>query len=473
MLRLLALALPLSLSLTRVAQAQQPAPLRFFFGNLHAHTAYSDGNKDSTSTGANTPRESFAFAKASQHFDFLGISEHNHSMAGMRLRYWPLLRQQADSATVDGQFVALAGMEWGVISGGGHVLIYGCDDLLGWEAGNYNAYVAQNNYADLWKALNRRPGSFASLAHPSSDDFGNLLGTAFSAVADSAIVGSPFRSGPAFSTNLNYSDRANGSYESYFRNALAKGYHVAPSYDHDNHNTTFGRTTDGRVVVLAETLTKHDILWALRARRFYASDDWNTEVSFTLNQQWPMGTIQQDLPAPSLSVTVSDADGELPSSIVLMRGTPGSGVQPASVATATAGNTALTFTDNTLPLSATAYYYAVIVQPDGDKIISAPVWYTRGNATGLPATAAEPLAVTVWPNPATRTDTRITVSFAAPANGEPVRVSLRDALGRTVLEQLVTGAPDAALPVAGLVPGIYTVQVMAGQAATVRRLVVE
>lgn len=466
---LLTLALPFA-ALT--AQAQQTTQLHCFFGNLHAHTAYSDGNKDSTRTGARTPRQAFSFAKASQHFDFLGVSEHNHTSAGMRGYRWSLLRQQADSATVDGQFVALAGMEWGVISGGGHVLVYGCDDLLGWDTGNYDVFVAKNNYAALWKTINRRPGAFCSLAHPNSDDFSNLLGSSFSGTADSAIVGTPFRSGPAFSTNLNYSDQANGSYESYFRNALAKGYHVAPSYDHDNHNTTFGRSTEGRIVVLAETLTKHDILWALRARRFYASDDWNAEVSFTLNQQWPMGTIQQDLPAPSLSVTVTDGDGELPRSIALMRGTPGSGVQPASVATASAGSPTLTFTDNTLPLNATAYYYAVIIQNDGDKIITAPVWYTRGQATGLPTEAAEALAATVWPNPATA-DARVTVSFAAPATGEPVSISLRDALGRAVQELVVTGAPDAVLPVTGLAPGIYTVQVTAGAATTVRRLVVE
>ena len=52
--------------------------LNFYFGNLHAHTAFSDGNKDSVATGVHDPAGSYAYAKQTLNFDFLGISEHNH-----------------------------------------------------------------------------------------------------------------------------------------------------------------------------------------------------------------------------------------------------------------------------------------------------------------------------------------------------------------------------------------------------------
>src|SRR5437870_2542094 len=48
---------------------------QYYFGNLHAHTAFSDGNKDSTSSGIARPDEGYAYAKLSNDFDFLGISE--------------------------------------------------------------------------------------------------------------------------------------------------------------------------------------------------------------------------------------------------------------------------------------------------------------------------------------------------------------------------------------------------------------
>ena len=50
----------------------------YYFGNLHAHTGFSDGSKDSSSSGISDPAGAYTFAKLSQNFDFLGISEHNH-----------------------------------------------------------------------------------------------------------------------------------------------------------------------------------------------------------------------------------------------------------------------------------------------------------------------------------------------------------------------------------------------------------
>ena len=61
-------------------QAQQ---LNFYFGNMHAHTSYSDGNKDSATSGMTTPLQAFNYAKQSTQIDFYGISEHNHYSAGM------------------------------------------------------------------------------------------------------------------------------------------------------------------------------------------------------------------------------------------------------------------------------------------------------------------------------------------------------------------------------------------------------
>ena len=48
-----------------------------YYGNLHSHTSYSDG------TG--TPAQAFAFARntAPTPLDFLAVTEHNHSGAGL------------------------------------------------------------------------------------------------------------------------------------------------------------------------------------------------------------------------------------------------------------------------------------------------------------------------------------------------------------------------------------------------------
>ena len=117
--------------------------LNYYFGNLHSHTAYSDGNKDAATSGVSTPSASYAYAKLSQNFDFLGISEHNHYSSannpGMTLALYAPGLSQAAAATTS-TFLALYGMEWGVSTAtySGHVVIYGFNQLIGWETNNYN-----------------------------------------------------------------------------------------------------------------------------------------------------------------------------------------------------------------------------------------------------------------------------------------------------------------------------------------------
>ena len=133
--------------------------LNYYYGNIHAHTSYSDGNKDSASSGMTTPLQAFNYARQSSHIDFYGISEHNHYAAGMRS---PLFYRRglndADAATIDGDFVAMYGMEWGVISSGGHLLVYGFDSLCGWDFGPQEIPVAEANYTRLFQVINRKTG---------------------------------------------------------------------------------------------------------------------------------------------------------------------------------------------------------------------------------------------------------------------------------------------------------------------------
>jgi len=436
-----------------------------FRGNIHAHSSYSDGNQDGLAV---TPLQDFQYAAASLHSDFLGISEHNHAGAGMSLPNYARGLQQADQATTS-SFVALYGMEWGVISGGGHVVVYGVNQLLGWEPGNYDVLTPRNDYQALFREINRRPGAFATLAHPNRTDYGNLAGTTFSPRADSAIVGTVLRSGPATSTATNYSNPSRGSYTPYFQTLLAKGYHAGITIDHDNHNTTFLRTAQSRLVVLAPALTKADIMDALRQRHFYASDDWNAEVTFTLNSQ-PMGSIYADQTPASMSVSVSDADNEAVSSVQVLRGVPGSGAKPVVVATAAAGATALSYIDPQA-VNTTAYYYAVVAQADGDSIVTSPIWYTRRIITAT-TPGAEEVALAVFPNPTAST---ATLSYYLPV-ASAVQAEVYDGVGRKVVslavgERQLAGPHTLAVP--ALAPGLYTVRLTHNAGTAYRKLVVE
>ena len=76
---------------------------------------------------------------------------------------------------------------------------------------------------------------------------------------------------------------------------LNLGFHLAPSTGQDNHYRTWGTVSDARVAVLADNLTKQEILNALKNRRAYATEDKNLKVIFRANGHL-MGSIVGTLP---------------------------------------------------------------------------------------------------------------------------------------------------------------------------------
>jgi len=358
----------------------------FYFGNLHAHSSFSDGNKDN---GSLTPEDDYLYAKNALCMDFLGISEHNHYTAannpGMLLANYHQGIAEANSfTTANPGFLALYGMEWGTLNNGGHALVYGIDSLIGWEtiggSPNYNIFVTQNDFVSasgLFRKVNqfRSSNAFATLAHPSSSDFQNLAFAGFNLIADSAVAGVAVESGPAFSTNTSYSDPGSSmSFLGYWQQLLAKGYHVAPMIDHDNHNTTFGTTAYTRTAVISPSINKADFLSSMQHRRFYATQDCDTRAEIMVYGQ-QMGSLMTHDFAPAITVTAKDptSSGTLPV-IRLMYGIAGSGVLPVMISSDT--GYVLHYTDHSLNNGDSAYYYADILI-NGNRTVTAPVWYKR------------------------------------------------------------------------------------------------
>jgi hypothetical protein len=353
----------------------------YYFGNLHAHSYYSDGNQDNPSF---TPANDYAYAKNSLCLDFLGISEHNHSQAGMSLPNYQLGINQAAAATTS-NFLALYGMEYGVISNGGHVLIYGVNQLIGWENNNYNIYVPKSDYTGtpettgitgLFRTINNfGNNSFATFAHPDFSDYNNLANTAYNISADSAVIGTAVASGPAFSTGTTYNDPPSSmAYLDYYNKMLSKGYHLGPLMDHDSHYTNFGRSSSNRLAVIAPSLSSSDFMNSMRNMHFYATEDCDTKVNFTLNNLL-MGNIAQGTTPPAISIyAVDPTSSSTVPTIKLMYGIAASGVLPVQVAIANAYT--LSFTDNGLPIGTEGYYFADI-SIGSNRTITAPIWYTK------------------------------------------------------------------------------------------------
>ena len=361
-------------------------PYNFYRGNLHAHSSYSDGNTE-LSLNYYTPADNFEYANNSLHFDFLGISEHNHNTAGMVLANYANGLSQAAGATTP-SFLAVYGMEWGTISAGGHVIIYGVDSLMGWEPGNFQISTPKTDYDGLFTQLANRPNSFSYLAHPNNTDYNSIFTSIYKSDNDKAIVGIAIESGPANSTNDTYSNPAavSGSYYLRFKELLAKGYHVGPIVDHDNHNTNFGRTTESRLVILANSLTKPNLFDAMKQRRFFASDDWNVEVNFTINNSIYMGSIASRASNPTFNISVVDPDLGDNIDYIRIRYAIQAGGNTAPPILSSATISTLNYTHSIANLD-TYYYFLEIRQLDGDMIYTAPIWYTKNLALPIEITS--------------------------------------------------------------------------------------
>lgn len=457
--------------------------LNYYFGNLHAHTAFSDGNKDSVASSVWNPAGSYAYAKLSQHFDFLGIAEHNHYSSnknpGFRKQNYQVGLNMANTANQTGTFVSLFGMEWGVSSNyNGHVIIYGFNQLIGWEnvvsgvsGNNYDIYNAKTDYDGLFRKVKNNPNSFAYLAHPGFSDFttnGNastsLAYGSYNAAYDSAIVGMPLRSGLAFSTAENYLDYPLGDYFDYYKKILNQGYHLGIGYDQDNHYTNFGRGNAGRLVILAPTLSYSNIIGAMQQMHFYGSDDWNAKVEFKLNGNI-MGSITSGGTYPIINVTHNDDDGELADSIKIWKGYKNNGGLWANMVHLTTRNNTTSFTDSLLQSGIEYYYFAEIKQTDGDWIVTSPIWYN----------ALAPLKVgeqnskidyNFFPNPVSK---NLSISCKQMGN---YQISVIDLTGRLVLQKQLYGQ-DFNLNTESLEAGVYSLKIEGSKESIVKKFIVE
>lgn len=459
--------------------------LNYYFGNLHSHTGFSDGNKDSSQSGVSRPDGSYAYAKLSKDFDFLGISEHNHYSGGnpgFRKQNYQVGLNMANSANQDGSFLALFGLEYGVSNSyNGHLIIYGFNQLIGWETSangvsgpNYDIYNAKSDYDGIFTKVARTPGTFCYLAHPWYSDFstngtssGGLANSAYNAKFDSAIVGTPLRSGIAFSQKDDYSDYSSGGsdYFNIYRKLLAIGYHLGIGYDHDNHYTNFGRSNGGRLVIIAPSLSRANLFTAMQQMNFYGSDDSNAKVEFTMNGNI-MGSILTGTAYPTFNVVHNDPDGEQADSLKIWRGeeNTANGVWSQPVYAGKGSNTA-TFTDWGITSGIEYHYFVEIKQADGQWIVTSPIWF-KGSAPVLVKEELPKVSFNCFPNPVSK---NLSIS-AGEANAYTLR--LKDLAGREVLQRQFDAA-NYNLTLTDVAPGVYLLEVESNKGRYAQKLVVE
>lgn len=417
----LGLGLGLGLAAAPPAAAQPPCPpcpdpggvdpgdpvdpeagLAVFFGNLHAHTSYSDGEGE--------PREAYVHARDRGGLDFLVLSEHNHGQAGIIATQPQLYAGPGPEALVniaaavsqDGRFIALYGQEFSTISRGNHVNVIDAPTVIGVESGRFDLllddYLAENPDSTGRPPILvlNHPGGGPDNREYGRDDFGGDAEWVRRMGAVTAVIN--LINGPSHEDGR---QALPSPREGSFRFFLNKGFRLAPSIDQDNHRRTWGTIHDGRTAVVAPALTKRALLDALRARHVYATTDRNLRVICRWQADGLCGDV---LPAPAagtdLALTLEIADDDEPAAAYQVR-----------VFSDEIGGAALDFGDpieevmldgdgrHTLPalryLGGRAYYLVQITQfheddataADADRAWLAPLWLEPPDTLDTPAAA--------------------------------------------------------------------------------------
>ncbi|QYK47355.1 MAG: CehA/McbA family metallohydrolase [Phycisphaeraceae bacterium] len=301
-------------------------PLKVYFGNLHAHTSYSDGS--------GTPAMAFDHARLNG-LDFMAITEHNHAQAernagdrrdgiliatdhslyrGTPANGERSLVDAALEASASGLFVALYGQEFSTISSGNHANVYEVQDVIPSTSGRYDQLVH-------WLASN--PDStgkpaFIQLNHPSSeyrrtteygrDDFGGDDNWIREMGRHAALI--EIISGPALSTGSRLSVPRDKEFD--YVHYLNLGFRVAPTANQDNHYFNWGDLTTARTGVIAHELSRNAIIEAIRARHVYATTDHNLRVIARVNGRLCGSAIPVPPTGSELAITIEIHDDDEP-----------------------------------------------------------------------------------------------------------------------------------------------------------------
>jgi hypothetical protein len=339
----------------------QPQPANVYFGSLGAYGVEA--------RQAGTPREEFERARIVEGMDFLVIaSTPHHSQV-------PAIAASLNQAD---RFVAMYAWRYGARARGAHVSVVEPGDIA--EAGT----VPEGRFDLFYRSwLPRQTDTtgqvpivqFAQSREP-ANDFGRFEVASLEALR---AITAPFVrtiqiTGESQPASLRASEERAEEYLEY----LNEGFRVAPTADSDGPWRDAGH--DHRTAVLAQRLTKRDILDSIRARRVYATDDRHLRVTFAINE-YPMGSIAAVPSGTPLRIELTFSNPEEPHAsywISLRRDTPGGRVGALQEVSGTdfAGDGRVVFTQFRRSKDE-EYFLAHIVQKSGartDHAWTAPIW---------------------------------------------------------------------------------------------------
>ena len=327
--------------------------LRPYYGQLHSHTGFSDGELE--------PGDAFRMARE-WGLDFFAVTDH---LEQLTRDTWRRGQAAADIAESPGSFVALYGYEWGgfaTLHGWmNHVNVVGADGLL--------SVVGTLSLRRLYDGILRLPGAYVvgQFNHPGMQR--PLLGTNnwndFEYHDDADLRMKLIMvetSAPMAEDNRETAGMIQ---------ALDRGWHLAPKGEEDNHHADWARTRK-RTGLWIPALTRQDVLSGLLRMATFYSDDPEARVKLTADGQWLMGSTLYGGGAHRLEVETDHRSRVAHVTRVELVSQGG-----IVVASESGGTTPLRVAFDVDPESDTYYFARVLLEDANVRLISAPIFIDR------------------------------------------------------------------------------------------------
>jgi len=352
-------------------------PLRAYFGDLHNHTSYSDGSL--------TAATAYATGRANG-FDFMAVTDHSYAVDDSE---WANMLTAANNATIDGQFVALRGVEY-TQGAEGHINVINtvrhavrtntgcafCDYTPNLEAG-----VTVDGFYH-WLSISGTVGlngesTIAQFNHPGWINFND------------------WAYHPEVSPTMKLEEVGNGSGTSYvfsedeYIRSLDYGWKIGATNNADTHSPYWGSNTDHRTGAWLASLTKADLMAALQARRTFATEDKNYALGLKANGLW-MGSDITNTGSLAFDITGSDPDNE--GAITVQMITFGGAV----VTQTQFASSNFTWQPIVPVTPGEHYYYVKVTQVDGDRIVTSPIWAHGAIDLSLTDLTIEPTIASIY-----------------------------------------------------------------------------
>ncbi|HIE13725.1 TPA: DUF3604 domain-containing protein, partial [Candidatus Bathyarchaeota archaeon] len=319
--------------------------LKVFFGDIHGHNEFCDGR--------GSIDEYYQWARDVRRLDFAALTNHVEGAKRFEVPdFWSIVERKAEEYNEPGEFVTFLAFEWGSWSLFGDKCVYYLTNKAPYFPANEEE---ANTPTKLWRKLRSLGIDVLTIAHHPK----------YGGKTDWTYMDNELQ--PLVEIYSIWGDSEKyGEYS--VQKALAIGHKLGFIASSDNHIGQPGNPGNGLAAVITEDLTRKSIFYALKERRCYATTGARILLNFKINNYMMGQEIKLGSKKKSRRIYIHVAGTAPIEELFIIRNN-----EEIKVYENLEKTIEINFKDSE-PLDKSTYYYIRLIQEDGEKAWSSPIW---------------------------------------------------------------------------------------------------